>query len=249
MVGTHGGTIVPPRDGDGASSEDEDGLVAQIIPLRQREQGSGEDFQVPETLDDSLPPAGDEPLSERSVWEQPTAELLRRRTVASSRVPPANQARTIAPRFSRRAVAVVALAVIAIVVLGVALTGDLGGHPRSAPQPLDSSKPTISSISKSSVDRSRARRSTHRHRPRAGHEARSSSTPTTLRSASESQVARSTAGAPVETSSSPATVAPPVVPEHGSSESAPSQTKPTPAPRASKPSTSEKPCVPGELGC
>jgi hypothetical protein len=250
MVGTHGGTIVPPRDGDGISSEDEDGLVAQIIPLRQREQGSGEDFQVPETLDDSLPPAGDEPLSERSVWEQPTAELLRRRTEAASRVPPANQARTIASRFSRRVVAVVALAVIAAAVLGVALAGNLGGHPRSAPRRLDSSKPKTSSISKSSVDRSPARRSTYRHRPRAGHEApRSSSTPITLRSASESQVAGSTTGAPVKTSSSPATVVSPVAPEHGSSESTPPQTQPTHAPRVSKPSTSEKPCVPGELGC
>jgi hypothetical protein len=239
MVGTHGGTIVPPRDGDGISSEDEDGLVAQIIPLRQREQGSGEDFQVPETLDDSLPPAGDEPLSERSVWEQPTAELLRRRTEAASRVPPTNQARTIASRFTRRVVTVVALAVIAAAVLGVTLAGN-----------LDSSKPKTSSIPKSSVDRSRARQSTHGHRPRAGHEApRSSSTPTTLRSASKSQVATSTTGAPVKTGSSPAIVAPPVAPKHGSSESTPPQTQPTHVPRASKPSTSEKPCVPGELGC
>jgi hypothetical protein len=241
MVGMYGGTIVPPRDGDGVSSEDEDGLIAQIIPLRQREHGSREDFQFPETLEDSLPPAGDEPLSERSVWDQPTAELLRRRTETDSRVP--HQARTIAFRFSRRVAAVVALTVSVAVVLVVALAGDLGRHPRSAPRHLESSKPKTSSISESSVNRSPARRSTRRHRSRGGHGApRSSSAPTTLRSASKSQVASSITGAQ-------ATVVPAVAPEHGSSESAPPQTQSTPAPRVSKPSTPEKPCVPGELGC
>jgi antitoxin (DNA-binding transcriptional repressor) of toxin-antitoxin stability system len=38
MDGVHGGTIVPPRDGDGTTT-DEDELVAQIIPLRRRERG------------------------------------------------------------------------------------------------------------------------------------------------------------------------------------------------------------------
>ncbi|MGH2863720.1 MAG: hypothetical protein ACRDJX_00565, partial [Solirubrobacteraceae bacterium] len=67
-----------PRDGDGGSNED--GTLAQIIPLRRRagdpdlsELAHG--FQRTDVFD---PPPEPLPAREYSVWENPTAELIRR---------------------------------------------------------------------------------------------------------------------------------------------------------------------------
>src|SRR6266699_5003984 len=69
----------PPHDGDRSSSED--GLIAEVIPLRRRDPGrlrGGEQPFEPEPSDVFDPPPEPEPLAEYSVWERPTAELLRR---------------------------------------------------------------------------------------------------------------------------------------------------------------------------
>ncbi len=67
----------PPRDGDGSSSED--GTLAQIIPLRRRTPESEKpSCQPPEASGVFDPPEEPEPLAEYSIWERPTAELIRR---------------------------------------------------------------------------------------------------------------------------------------------------------------------------
>jgi hypothetical protein len=66
----------PPRDGDRGSRED--GMIAEVIPLRRRtpDHGSGQREPTHSGLFD--PPPDPEPPEEYSVWERPTAELVRR---------------------------------------------------------------------------------------------------------------------------------------------------------------------------
>jgi len=68
----------PPRDGDRSSRED--GMIAEVIPLRRRtpdhRSSSGEGEPPHSGVFD--PPPDPEPPEEYSVWERPTAELLRR---------------------------------------------------------------------------------------------------------------------------------------------------------------------------
>jgi hypothetical protein len=246
MVGTHGGTIVPPRDDDELSSEGEDGLVAQIIPLRQREHEAGEPSSpAPETLDDRFPSPRDVPLGERSVWDQPTAELRRRGTEADSgtpHTPSTHGASALALRFSRRFLAVAAMATVAATVLALTLGGALQGQPRSAPRHGARRSPQAQSAG-----------GTHRQQPRRQQDGRhrSSSVHTARHAASESKVASSSAGARIEEIRRP----PPVPMSAGSSseirpqESAPVHAQGTPSPSVSTPSTSQSECVPGELGC
>lgn len=120
-----------PGDGDGSSSED--GLIAEIIPLRRREPGETREAAYdppPSKVFD--PPRDPEPPGEYSVWETPTAELLRRE-------PPRTRASGVgrwfkAPRSARgyRWLALVALAAVGLSV--IALIAVLPG--RRGPSPL-----------------------------------------------------------------------------------------------------------------
>ena len=66
-----------PGDGDGSSSDD--GLIAKVIPLRRRDAGGawGPSHDPPRS-DIFEPPDDPDPLAEYSVWETPTAQLVRR---------------------------------------------------------------------------------------------------------------------------------------------------------------------------
>jgi hypothetical protein len=137
MAGTHGGTIVPPRDDDGRPS-DEDGLVAQVIPLRQRERESAEDhLQGLESLDDGFPPPRDASGIERSVWDQPIGELRRRGAAESEsdprRPPSAYGASRLAAASSWRLLVAAAAALVTVTMLALALDGALRDQARSVP--------------------------------------------------------------------------------------------------------------------
>ena len=78
----------PPRDGD--RSLGEDGMIAEVIPLRRRAH------HAPWTTHEEVgsshsgvfdPPPDPEPPEEYSVWDRPTAELVRRQRPALCRQP------------------------------------------------------------------------------------------------------------------------------------------------------------------
>jgi|GEM_PF-6073962 len=72
------GTMEPPRDGE--SDAPADGTLAKIIPLRRRGLG-GEELEADaheRDVDVFEAPAEPQPPEGYSVWERPTAELIRR---------------------------------------------------------------------------------------------------------------------------------------------------------------------------
>jgi len=80
--------------GDGDDGPIDDGLIAEVIPLRRRGPGdTWERPREPPPCDVFEPPRDPEPLGEYSVWEMPASELIRRE-------PPARQRRTIGARFT-----------------------------------------------------------------------------------------------------------------------------------------------------
>jgi hypothetical protein len=69
----------PPRDGDRSSRED--GMIAEVIPLRRRtHDGPWTRGAEPSHSGVFDPPPDPEPPEEYSVWDRPTAELVRRQT-------------------------------------------------------------------------------------------------------------------------------------------------------------------------
>lgn len=270
MVETHGGTIVPPRDGDRFSSDGEDGLVAQIIPLRHRERDPDEQPSPGTQARDDDPPLslGDvPPQGERSIWDPPTAELRRRRTETGSTQSLGSRVDgggTLASRFSWRLLAVAATVALSAVVFALAVSSAYRGQSGSAMRQTASSTLRASATAKgrsatanhSPARRSRQaqtaagsprqqqprRRELHRHHPQ-------SPPPAAHGTASESAVADSAAGVPTSairgpTAASSTGASPPAT---RPSESTPAQA--APAPSASTPSTPQGQCVPGELGC
>ncbi len=129
MDGVHGGTIVPPRDGDGSVPGGDDELVAQIIPLRRRE-AEPEDPWVPTLVDGRAPTDGSPSPAERSVWDPPTAELRRRKPSRAARQVAVAGAYTDGAHFPQWVVGTAAatVAVIGIAILVFAL-GILRGQP------------------------------------------------------------------------------------------------------------------------
>ena len=119
-----------PRDGDGSSSDD--GLIAKVIPLRRRDGGDAWERSVdPSRCDIFEPPQDPEPLGEYSVWETPTAELVRRE-------PPRRRARGLgywstvrhgAGRQRWLALAAVGLVGLAVAVLSALPLGRSGHAP------------------------------------------------------------------------------------------------------------------------
>ena len=110
-----------PGDGDGSCSDD--GLIAKVIPLRRRDGGDAWEPSVdPSPRDIFEPPQDPEPLGEYSVWETPTAELVRRE-------PPGRRARGLGywsrvPRGAGRQ-RWLALAALGVVGLAVAVLSAL----------------------------------------------------------------------------------------------------------------------------
>ncbi len=267
MVETHGGTIVPPRDGDRVSSDGEDGLVAQIIPLRHRERDPDE-HQGPRTpaSEETLASARElSPRGERSIWDPPAAELRRRRTEPGSTqslTAPARGVASLASRLSWRVAAVPAVAAVGAAVLVLVLVGALRSQSGSAMRQVASSTPSANRRS-AIANHSRARGSrqaqtaagSHRQqqlRTRELHRHHPQSPPAAAHgTASESAVADSTAGAPASTihgrmGASSTAKSPPA---NLHNESALAQAEAAPASSASTPATPQSQCVPGELGC
>jgi hypothetical protein len=236
---------VPPRDGDDISAGSDDELVAQIIPLRQREQDSVYPPRVLEPVDD--PP----PLGERSVWDQPTTELRRATRRASV---PSSSSRVvgIAARISWRRVVPAVAVVLGGTLLALALVATLDGGSGRAIRPAAPSKAgatTIAHATGTLTARSPARRasqrrpaiSDHEHQLRARERQRAREPqPSDVQSAG-SGLAVASSGAGTSASYRPRSAA-----ESSAAEF-------TPEARDSEsghpPSTSESQCVPGELGC
>ena len=147
----------PPRDGDRSSRED--GMIAEVIPLRRRtpDHGSSSD-EEPAHSGVFDPPPDPEPPEEYSVWERPTAELVRRQRPDD--LVPSNRDRPgwVAAVLSRRAHAAAILSTLVASATLIIVTGSshrtphtpasaglggveaglgapLGGAPPSAPRP------------------------------------------------------------------------------------------------------------------
>ena len=91
MAGRHGGAGLPP--GEGGDRGDDDGLVAQVIPLRRRDQDTA---RAPEPPSPSAlptwgvfdPPEEPLPLRARTVWGGLISPLARKPSSARSAVGP-----------------------------------------------------------------------------------------------------------------------------------------------------------------
>jgi hypothetical protein len=163
-----------PGDGDGSSSND--GLIAEVIPLRRRSPGDARERSFEPPVSDVFdPPPEPDPLGEYSVWERPTAELVRRE-------PPRSPALAVGawsrfPLGARRhrlvAVAVLGAVGLSVIALSVLRHGHSGRSPVAVGQ-LDSpaglgqklgtiatSRPTPA------ADRTGSQRRLHVHAPAA----------------------------------------------------------------------------------
>lgn len=119
-----------PGDGDGSSIDD--GLIAEVIPLRRRDAGDAWERSFDPPVSDVFdPPPEPEPFGEYSVWDRPTAELVRRE-------PPRRPALTVGawsrfPHGARRhrLPAVVALGAmgLSVIALGLLPLGHSGRSP------------------------------------------------------------------------------------------------------------------------
>jgi hypothetical protein len=145
----------PPRDGDRSSGED--GMIAEVIPLRRRRRDRGwpaSEVQSPHSgvFD---PPPDPEPPEEYSVWERPTSELVRRQP--PDHLIPVDERRrrwslrslTCGPQVAAGMAALIAAAALIIATVGLhggprtsastdvgstetGLGAQLGGPPRSS---------------------------------------------------------------------------------------------------------------------
>jgi hypothetical protein len=244
---------VPPRDGDRSSTDTDGELLAQVIPLRRRENEldelQGQPFapQPADTFD--VAPEPSSPL-ERSVWDQPITELRRRETQSPARASLASRLATRPrprvygahpPRWSiAAAVGITGLAIVALA-FGALLQGPPGSRARGAVSSTSEAKLVAGSSTAEGARRrsspshpaSAARRVPHKskiqgaqhHRERAGQ-------PATTHTASSSALPSSSA------TGASATL-----------ESAPAHPQSSPSPHDSVPSASQNQCVPGELGC
>lgn len=172
MVATHGGIVVPPRDGDGISIDTDGELLAQIIPLRRR---TSEPY-APEILADEPadPLDGPDalPLSavERSVWEQPSGQLRRRAPKAgpASRWPAADTRLPGRRRLAHLLTGAAAVAAVGAIAVVVALAlGGAAGRSGSRPQKYAASGLTsrVGAAGLTGRDTSRPRRSAAAHHP------------------------------------------------------------------------------------
>jgi hypothetical protein len=224
----------PPRDGDRSSGED--GMIAEVIPLRRRTPDAGRHEGEPTHSGMFDPPPDPEPPEEYSVWERPTAELLRRERPDD--LAPSNRGRRGwgAAVLSRRAHAAAILAtLVASVALIIGTAGShrtrrnpasagLGGVQAGLGAPLGSAQPSAKPPG--------ARRSAARSRRKSTHRSTEGMRPAAPRPTSEPTVASApatVASAPATVASTPATVA-----------STPAQA-PTSGPHVSTPTVASQP--------
>jgi hypothetical protein len=126
--GKDAGPLGSPHDGDHSSGEQ--ALVAQVIPLRRR--GSDAELRDEQAAHSGVfdPPPEPEPPQEYSVWERPTAELIRRTHCDENK---RGGERRAVWRPSRRRVVTAALAaLICVAGFGIASSGSHRRAQRSA---------------------------------------------------------------------------------------------------------------------
>ena len=169
----------PPRDGDRGSHED--GMIAEVIPLRRRtpEHGSSSDEEPTHSgLFD--PPPDPEPPEEYSVWERPTAELVRRERPGD--LVPSNKRRRgwATAALSRRAQVPAILATLVASVTLIIVTGSshrtphtpasagLGGVEAGLAAPLGGAPPSAPRRQVRRYTRRSRRAPTHRSTTPAG---------------------------------------------------------------------------------
>ena len=169
----------PPRDGDRGSRED--GMIAEVIPLRRRapDHGTSSDEEPAHSgLFD--PPPDPEPPEEYSVWERPTAELVRRER-PDDLVPSNTRRRGWATAaFSRRAQVPAILATLVASVTVIIVTGSshrtphtpasagLGGVEAGLGAPLGGAPPSAPRRQVRRYTRRSRRAPTHRSTTPAG---------------------------------------------------------------------------------
>jgi hypothetical protein len=192
----------PPRDGDRSSGED--GMVAEVIPLRRRARdGAWAPHEAePDHSGVFDPPPDPEPPEEYSVWERPTAELVRRE--------PADQPRAVASH--RRSWASVrtwhagGVALVAVVgtVLALALESSHRSPQRSADSAIRGDQLGLGApLSAGTGTRTQrvARAWSLSPRPRGHHwEAHGSVSPTRSSAGAQGQVVQSASVAPTRSS-------------------------------------------------
>jgi hypothetical protein len=251
---------VPTRDGDGYAPEDGDGLVAQIIPLRQRARDPDEQLQpaTPAQPHAAIDAAGCE---ERSVWDQPMTELRRRVDAPGSEPPAASVAsRGISIARLPRGLVVVA-ALLGMTVIALLVSNAIPGHVSGMRQLHASASSTSqarapfpggsAALRARHVTRAASSRDQQRPYQPARHlHARRGQAPGVQDGTSDSTVADSGGSAPAnsplgrtETASVGVTSTP------APSESPPAQTQTALQASANTSSTPQQQCVPGELGC
>jgi hypothetical protein len=120
--------LPPPADGDHSSGEQ--ALVAQVIPLRRRGVHAELRHEEPAHSGVFDPPPEPEPPEEYSVWECPTAELIRR--IPSHQAPRITSRRLASPHGRRWAIAAAAAVLLCAVAFGVATSGSQRRAQRSA---------------------------------------------------------------------------------------------------------------------
>jgi hypothetical protein len=170
----HGGTIVPPRDGDPDGE-----LLAQVIPLRRRErEPSAREILADEPAVPLDGPETPPPSVERSVWDQPIVELRRRAPDGSrstggapAAVTPVRVRRVLARLLAGAAAAAAAGA---IAIIGGFAHGGAAGRPAStAPQKYAESRlgprPGVAGLGARASSRSHRSATAHQptHRRRA----------------------------------------------------------------------------------
>jgi hypothetical protein len=256
---------VPPHDGDRPPSESEDGLVAQIIPLRHRQRDAGA-TPSPRTLmlhaeDAPRPDADDVSLGERSVWDPPTGELRRRGTQPGAAPSPtvrADRVSTLVSRFSWRVVAAAATVALGGALLALVLSSAFSGPAGSATRQASVSTRRASSSANARVianrllapgSRPASNAAGGHHQQQPGGRPHRHSRPPSSSAAYGTSLASDmpdsttpTSSGPASTTASSASESPPTS-SPGESASAPA------APSAGARSTPQSQCVPGELGC
>ena len=213
MAGRHGGAGLPPEDGGDRGGED--GLVAQVIPLRRRDQDTA---RAPERPSPSVlptwgvfdPPEDPLPLRARTVWGGLISPLARKSSPAGSAVgpttPTTDQVRVRLPSRWPPVAAAATTCATAAGALVLAL-GVLAGSPPHGSQSAATRTPSRSSIPPAESSPQRPRhdaRSASGRRTRHGLSANAGHAPATVAAHVPGQAASSSPGvaAPAATSES-----------------------------------------------
>ncbi len=214
---------MPLHDGDGSDTRGEEGLVAEIIPLRRRTPACEEPREL--APQDDCPSTKQTSAAERSVWEPPTKTDLRRRTPQVSPGSLAAHGRwSSALRTPQRRV-LAALTVVAAlgVTLGVLVFGAVGRRPGVVSQRTNASVSVLRTASKNGATALAARHTAqvrparsslqHRrgassvgHRPHTTHHATSSLTAAREADRASAAADAASAGASVARAQVPTTV-------------------------------------------